>query len=245
MTHAIERSGLSRRDLLQTLAALSAAGLLPQAWAQAFPSRGVRLISGASAGSASDIIGRAIGEKLQAELGQSVVLENRVGAGGAVAIQALQAAPADGHTIFVYTAAHTVVPLISKVNYDPVRDFSGVTPLAVVPNVMVVSETVARRSAAYMRDVLLPHLLRAEAVMFSSVQSGHARWIAGFILSRGEGRIALRDVVRAYGPLKAPEQRNELLSVMQSLETMGWLKTEAQENPARPPTAPPPASPPR
>jgi hypothetical protein len=109
----------------------------------------------------------------------------------------------------------------------------GIAP----PNVMVVSETVARRSAAYMRDVLLPHLLRAEAVMFSSVQSGHARWIAGFILSREDGRLALRDVVRAYGPLKAPEQRNELLSVMQSLETMGWLKAEAQENPARPPTA--------
>jgi hypothetical protein len=44
-------------------------------------------------------------------------------------------------------------------------------------------------------------------------------------------------VVRAYGPLKAPEQRHELLSVMQSLETMGWLKAEPQENPARPPTA--------
>ena len=104
-------------------------------------------------------------------------------------------------------------------------------------NVMEVPETVARRSAAYLRDILLPHLLRAEAVMFSSVQSGHARWIAGFILSRGDSRIALRDVVRAYGPLKAPEQRNELLSVMQSLETMGWLRAEPQENPARPPTA--------
>ncbi len=109
----------------------------------------------------------------------------------------------------------------------------GVEP----PDVMVVPEAVARRSAAYLRDVLLPHLLRAEAVMFSSVQPGHARWIAGFILSREDGRLALRDVVRAYGPLKAPEQRHELLSVMQSLETMGWLKAEPQENPARPPTA--------
>jgi hypothetical protein len=71
----------------------------------------------------------------------------------------------------------------------------GVEP----PDVMVVPEPVARRSAAYLRDVLLPHLLRAEAVMFSSVQSGHARWIAGFILSREDGRLALRDVVRAYG----------------------------------------------
>lgn len=105
------------------------------------------------------------------------------------------------------------------------------------PDPMVVPEAVAARSARYMREVLLPHLLRAEALMFASVQSGHARWIAGFVLSRDEPRLALRDVVRAYGPLKAPEQRQELLNVMLSLETMGWLKAEPQENPARPPTA--------
>jgi hypothetical protein len=102
---------------------------------------------------------------------------------------------------------------------------------------LVLSPCVAQRAANYMRDVLLPHLLRAEAVMFASVQSGHARWIAGFILAHDEPRLALRDVVRAYGPLKAPEQRSELLSVMQSLETMGWLRPEPQENPARPPSA--------
>jgi hypothetical protein len=101
----------------------------------------------------------------------------------------------------------------------------------------VLSPSVAQRAASYMRDVLLPHLLRAEAVMFASVQSGHARWIAGFILAQDAPRLALRDVVRAYGPLKAPEQRSELLSVMQSLETMGWLRPEPQENPARPPSA--------
>ena len=127
----------TRRLLAQALALLGSTGAWPSVWAQNFPNRAIRLISGASAGSASDIIGRAVGEKLQAEFGQNVLMENRVGAGGSVAIQALQAAPADGHTIFVYTSAHTVVPLLSKVNFDPVRDFSGVTPLAVVPNVMV------------------------------------------------------------------------------------------------------------
>jgi hypothetical protein len=105
------------------------------------------------------------------------------------------------------------------------------------PETLLLSPCVAQRAASYMRDVLLPHLLRAEAVMFASVQSGHARWIAGFILAHEASRLALRDVVRAYGPLKAPEQRGELLSVMQSLETMGWLRPEPQENPARPPSA--------
>jgi hypothetical protein len=97
------------------------------------------LISGATAGSASDIIARSIAEKLQNEFGVSVIVENKPGAAGTVAIQTILNSPADGHSIFVYTGAHTVLPLINKVSYDPVKDFSAVTPLAIVPNVMVVS----------------------------------------------------------------------------------------------------------
>jgi tripartite-type tricarboxylate transporter receptor subunit TctC len=107
--------------------------------AQTFPSKPIKLISGATAGSASDIIARSIAEKLQSEFGVSVFVENKPGAAGTVAIQTIFNSPADGHSIFVYTGAHTVLPLINKVSYDPVKDFSAVTPLAVVPNVMVVS----------------------------------------------------------------------------------------------------------
>jgi len=106
---------------------------------QAFPSKPIKLISGATAGSASDIIARSIAEKLQNEFGVSVIVENKPGAAGTVAIQTILNSPADGHSIFVYTGAHTVLPLINKVSYDPVKDFSAVTPLAIVPNVMVVS----------------------------------------------------------------------------------------------------------
>jgi hypothetical protein len=105
------------------------------------------------------------------------------------------------------------------------------------PMLTVVSETTARRAASYMRDVLLPHLLRAEAVMFSTAQTGHARWIAGWILANGNLRITVRDVVQAYRPLRAPECRRELLDVMESLVSVGWLRQEEQANAARPPTA--------
>ena len=115
-------------------------GLTPfKGSAQTFPSKPIKLISGATAGSASDIIARSIAEKLQSEFGVSVFVENKPGAAGTVAIQTIFNSPADGHSIFVYTGAHTVLPLINKVSYDPVKDFSAVTPLAVVPNVMVVS----------------------------------------------------------------------------------------------------------
>jgi hypothetical protein len=108
---------------------------------------------------------------------------------------------------------------------------------AMLPVLTVLSEGTARRAANYMRDILLPHLLRAEALMFSTAQSGHARWIAGLILASGKLRFTLREVVQAYGALRAPDCRRDLLEVMESLVTVGWLRPEEQSNPARQPAA--------
>jgi hypothetical protein len=105
------------------------------------------------------------------------------------------------------------------------------------PVLTVLSEANAQRVANYMREILLPHLLRAEALMFSTAQTGHARWVAGFILTKGKLRVTLRDVVQAYGALRAPECRRELLEVMESLVTVGWLHPEEQTNPIRSPAA--------
>jgi hypothetical protein len=105
------------------------------------------------------------------------------------------------------------------------------------PYPTVVPEATARRVMAYMRDIILPHLLRADAVMFLTAQSGHARWIAGLILSRGQPRVAARDVMQVYGALRAPEARRELQEVMETLVTVGWLRPEPQANPTRAPTA--------
>lgn len=73
--------------------------------------------------------------------------------------------------------------------------------------------------------------------MFCTTLTGHARWIAGFILAQGRSRLALRDIVNAYAPLRAPEHRRELLEVMESLVTVGWVLPEPQSNPIRPPAA--------
>lgn len=99
----------------------------------------------------------------------------------------------------------------------------------------VVPEPTARRAMLYLRDVLLPHLQRAEAVMYLTTQTGHARWIAGFILSRGFNRVTRRDITRAYGDLRAPECARELTSVMAGLEAMAWVRVEDPDNPARMP----------
>jgi hypothetical protein len=84
-----------------------------------------------------------------------------------------------------------------------------------------------------MRDILAPHLLRAEQIMFSTTQTSHARWIAGYILANHMDRITSRDVVRAYGALRAPEAKDELAAVMASLVTVGWLEAQIPNNPAR------------
>jgi hypothetical protein len=102
------------------------------------------------------------------------------------------------------------------------------------PHTDVVSEATARRVANFMRDIVAPHLLRAEAIMFSTVQSGHAQWIAGHILAHGMDRITSRDIVRAYRELRPPEARAELDAVMASLTTVGWLEPEVPSNPVKP-----------
>jgi hypothetical protein len=73
-----------------------------------------------------------------------------------------------------------------------------------------------------MRDIVAPHLLRAEAVMFSTEQTSHAQWIAGHILAHRMERITSRDIVRAYRDLRPPEARAELDAVMTSLTTISW-----------------------
>jgi hypothetical protein len=102
------------------------------------------------------------------------------------------------------------------------------------PYPLVISEQTARRAGAFMLEIALPHLLRAHMLMFSTTQTGHARWIAGYILAERFERITSRDLVRVYSPLKAPEAKTELGEVMASLVTVGWLEPEPPTNAAKP-----------
>lgn len=148
--------------------------LTSAAWAQAFPNRPIKLVSGATAGSASDVIGRAVAEKLQGELGVTVLMENRAGASGTIAAQSVLAAPPDGYTVFVYTGAHTVTPLINKVPYDALRDFSAVTPLAVVPNVLVVAPDKGYKSV---KDLIDAAKAKPGQLNYASVGVGTATYM--------------------------------------------------------------------
>lgn len=115
--------------------------------AQTFPSKTVRLISGVSPGAASDTMARLLADKLSTSLGQPVIVENRLGAGGAVAAKFVSEAEADGHLISVYTSAFTVAPLLNPGTVNPAL-LTPVAALGTVPTVVVVNPAKGFKSLA-------------------------------------------------------------------------------------------------
>jgi hypothetical protein len=101
------------------------------------------------------------------------------------------------------------------------------------PVTQVITERTARQVADFIREIILPHEIRAEALMFNSCQTGHAQWIAGLILSKAMAKITTRDIAQSYRALKAPEARRELDAVMESLVAVGWLEPEQPDNPVK------------
>ena len=118
---------------------LCVAGHALGADAQSFPNRPLRFIAGFAPGGSTDIIARLIAQKLTEALQQPVVVENRTGANGNIAAEATAKAPPDGHTLLMAANGLTINPgLYKQIAYDPVRDFSPITQVAFIPNVLVV-----------------------------------------------------------------------------------------------------------
>ena len=116
-------------------------GLPGGTFAQAWPSKPIRVLIPFGAGSATDIIPRITFDQLSPQLGQPIVVENRVGAGGTLATAAVDAkADADGYTLLATSSAHTITPAVyANLPYDPVADLAAVIPFGSLPNVLVIS----------------------------------------------------------------------------------------------------------
>jgi len=114
--------------------------------AQAYPGRPVHLVSGVSPGSASDTTARIIAEKMQASMGQPVIVENKLGAGGLIAASYVAKAE-DGYLVNIYTSAFTVAPLINPGTLDP-KELAPVATIGVVPTVLVVSTAKSYKTVA-------------------------------------------------------------------------------------------------
>jgi tripartite-type tricarboxylate transporter receptor subunit TctC len=132
---------LPRRQFLHLAAS---AAVLPAvsriAWAQAWPAKPIRAIVAGGAGSVVDVVPRVVFEQLSKQLGQPIVVENRTGAGGTIAVAAVAKADPDGYTILAQSSALAVAPWFHpNLSYDTVRDISGIAPIGSVPNVLVTS----------------------------------------------------------------------------------------------------------
>jgi len=120
--------------------ALLAMALTPAAHAQTWPDRPLRLLVPFAPGGVTDSIGRLSAEFLGVRLGQSVVVENRAGAGGAIAVEAVVRSRADGYTLLTASASQMVMlPALARVPYDAQRDLIGISIIAANPQVLAVS----------------------------------------------------------------------------------------------------------
>jgi|SRR5262245_10713199 len=108
--------------------------------ADTWPSRSVRVIVPFAAGSATDMVPRTVFDHVANQVGQSIVIENRPGGGTTVGTAAVAKADADGYTVLVHSNGLVTTPAIqANIPYDPVRDFTGITPLGSLPMVLVIS----------------------------------------------------------------------------------------------------------
>jgi tripartite-type tricarboxylate transporter receptor subunit TctC len=140
--------------------------------AQSWPSRSLRVVVPFTAGSGTDAVGRIVTERLGAQLGQNFVIENRPGAGGTIGMAVVSKANADGYTILVHSSSYTVTPTTyPNTPYDTLRDFSGITPLANLPNVLVIAPAKGVRSV---KDLVAAAKAKPGSITYASAGAGSA-----------------------------------------------------------------------
>jgi tripartite-type tricarboxylate transporter receptor subunit TctC len=137
-----DHSMTSRRHFLSLAGAALATPMLPHlASAQTWPAKGtIRAIVPFTAGSTVDVIGRIVLDPLSRELGQTIIVENRGGAGGSIGSAFVAKSEPDGYTLLVNASAHSSAPAVyPNLSYDPAGDFAAIIPFGSVPNVLVIS----------------------------------------------------------------------------------------------------------
>jgi tripartite-type tricarboxylate transporter receptor subunit TctC len=205
-----------RRTTFLTALALAGAlcGLAPAA-AETWPSRPLRLIVPLAAGSTADILSRTIGHELGRELGQPVVVDNKPGAGGTIAMAELARAPADGYSI-EFASQGTLVfnqALYSKPGYDSLKDFAPIVLVGGVSNVMIVPPGSPAKTVA---DVIAA--ARAKPGMtFASGGSGTSHHLSGVLFGQ------LTGTKLTHVPYKGAPQG--ILAVMSGEVDMGFFNT--------------------
>ena len=140
--------------------------------AQNYPNKPIHFVVAFTAGSATDIIARAVGDVISNNIGQPVIIENKPGAGGTIAAAQVAKSDPDGYTFLVHSSGHALNPFIySNLPYDTLKDLKGVATLGATPNVLVVSPSKPWKSAA---DLVAAAKAKPGELNFASAGIGSA-----------------------------------------------------------------------
>ena len=145
-----------------------------------FPSKAVRILVPYPAGGGVDVLTRTLGDVVSKQWGQSIVVENRPGAGGVIASQAVATSPPDGYTLIMVASGHATNPyLYSKIPYDTFKDFTAISLLASSPNILLVRADSPFKTVA---DVIAAAKAKPGSLSFAHAGTGTSTHLAGELL---------------------------------------------------------------
>ena len=197
MPHA-ERFPFTRRTALQ-LATLALASVAGTAHAQAWPSKPVSLVVPFPAGGTTDVLARALAERLSPAIGQPVIVENKPGAGATIGADYVAKAKADGHTLLIGAVHHTIASSVyKKLPYDFQKGFEPVTVIAMVPNVLVVN---ARTPAKNVNELVALIKAKPAEASYGSNGNGTAQHLIGTQFQQQTGTRLQHIPYKGSGPL--------------------------------------------
>ena len=169
-----------RRTLVAAAAAATACGAWP-ARAQSYPSKPIRLVVGFAAGGPTDLVARALAQEMSKTLREQVVVENRPGATGRIAEESVARAPGDGYTLLLDSQTLITNPLtMSKVLFDPLRDFVPVSRVATLPLILLASPDLPVKTV---RDLVELARSKRNSVNYGSAGTAGSGHLAGALLS--------------------------------------------------------------
>jgi tripartite-type tricarboxylate transporter receptor subunit TctC len=190
---------MNKRTLIGStalMALLSAAGA--PAADEAWPSKPIRMVVGYAPGGGTDILARLMGQRLASELGQTVIIDNKPGAGQNIGASFVARAPADGYTLFLSSSALAInVSLYNNLDYDPIRSFVPVAMFGQSPNLMVVPASLGVKSVA---EFVAYAKKNENKINFSSSGAGSSQHLGGEMFKQQAGIQASHIAYRGSAP---------------------------------------------
>jgi len=232
-----------RRELLLAAGALPLALHAPRVLAQgAFPSKPLKMIVPFAPGGSNDILARALGPKLGAVLGQSVVVENKAGAGGAIGAQTAARSDPDGHTILLHSSTIVIQPhLIKEAGYDFKKDFIPVSEVTRFPLVLVVHPSLPVKNVA---EFLAYAKTKGSELFYGSAGNGSTQNLVGELFNSMAGTKMKHVPFRGNGPATAALLAGDIqvffdiVPTALSMGQSGKIRTLAVTGNARSPSLP-------